>query len=393
MKSPRIFIALLWKASVRIFFVVVPFIMIQGQALALTWDIEAVDSNAWSGYGPSMAVDVNGNTYISYSNQLANTVNYAYQGNNESSWTHSVVIAGVFNVMTSLALDLNNNPHISYAGAYASLNGSNWNIEATPATGYWRSSLVIDKNNIPHISTDGIAYETRSNGSWNVKNFSNGGSLSSLALDKDNNPHISYFDMTSHPKDSLKYVAFDGTNWMQEIIDPAFHTHTSFDDALALDSQGVPHVVYYEEDAGILRYATRAASGWEIEDIGSGLLAHAVSLVMDKNDHPVIAYIGAGTPSGAIGDDLFYLTNDGTGWSKELVTDSAGTSMMWPISLALDSEGDPNIAFSGGHNNSLMIARGSGAATAIPEPSTVLLLSLGSGLIALKRYRRKKTSQ
>jgi len=58
-----------------------------------------------------------------------------------------------------------------------------------------------------------------------------------------------------------------------------------------LDSKGDPHIAYFDGGLGVLKYASKTESGWEIETIDdSGNSGMFPSLDLTKDDVPYIAY-------------------------------------------------------------------------------------------------------
>ncbi len=140
--------------------------------------------------------------------------------------------------------------------------------------------------------------------------------------------------------------------------------------SIALDSQDLPHVSHagfgYNGDytSNYLLYST-LGSGSEIADMKSGgkfsLNGYAyTSLALDSHDHPHISYLEG------VYDDvshisywyLKYATKDSTGWHVEYV--DASTTIRGPTSIAVDSQGDPFIAFYDAGQGTINVAKKSG---------------------------------
>ena len=102
---------------------------------------------------------------------------------------------------------------------------------------------------------------------------------------------------------------------------------------LALGPAGQVHVVCISN--GDLVYARKTETGWTTETIAPGQSAWALSLCVDAGDVPHVAYT-----SGSV---LTYASRLPQGWVGEPVADSVSGA-----SLALDSAGEPRIAYSVG---------------------------------------------
>ncbi len=61
--------------------------------------------------------------------------------------------------------------------------------------------------------------------------------------------------------------------------------------SIALDTNGYPHISYYNGGYGELKYAKWTGSGWNIETVDSdGYLSDYTSIALDTNDYPHISY-------------------------------------------------------------------------------------------------------
>jgi hypothetical protein len=121
----------------------------------------------------------------------------------------------------------------------------------------------------------------------NVGSYNN-----SLALDTSGAPHISYFD---DKNDSLKYARLDGTTWLSETVDsigqpPWDSGYTS----LELDRADAPHISYYDADNKDLKYAHFDGTVWIIQTVDSEEdVGQYSSLALDQVGCPCISYYDA----------------------------------------------------------------------------------------------------
>ncbi len=152
------------------------------------------------------------------------------------------------------------------------------------------------------------------------------GRYSSIALDSNGNPHITYYDGTYQ---DLKYAHHDGT-WHIETVDAAGDVGEY--SSIALDSGDNPHISYRDQTDLALNYAYYDGT-WHIETVdNSGNAGQFTSIALDSNDNPHISYIGFG---------LQYAYYDGT-WHIQIV-DSG--NIYHATSIALDSGNNPHISY------------------------------------------------
>jgi len=234
-----------------------------------------------------------------------------------------------------------------------------WSIETVDPSendiGFY-TSLALDANGYPHISYGeavgniivDLKYAQWTGSGWAIETVDYGGLTdvewegddTSLALDSNGYPHIAYFDAVNL---NLKYARWTGSEWMIETVDSG--DRTGFYMSLALDLSDNPHISYqnrywdeyYEVWYYQLRYAWWTGSSWEIDTIDSGDAGWYTSLALDANGYPHISYYDS------TNNDLKYAWWSGTNWNIDLV-DSGGV-VGWSTSLALDSSDYPHISY------------------------------------------------
>jgi hypothetical protein len=163
----------------------------------------------------------------------------------------------------------------------------------------------------------------------------------SLALDGGGSPHISYFNRTYG---DLRYARWDGGQWLIETVDS--DGKTGLCTSLALDESDNPHISYYDETNGDLKYAYHVGAGgncgpsnnWQCDTVDSkGDVGLYTSLALDESGNPHISYYDDAN------GDLKYARWDGSQWFIE-TADGAGDVGLY-TSLALDRGGNPHISY------------------------------------------------
>lgn len=206
------------------------------------------------------------------------------------------------------------------------------------------SSMALDTSGRPYIASfDSTRGDLRISGSPGVGKFDTQivdmigivGQYASLTLDSRTYPypHISYYDET---QGDLKYARWDGNKWVIETVESGGNVglYTS----LALDSNDYAHIAYYDETRGDLRYARWNGTDWiltGVDDLGTvGLYA---SLALDGMDRSHISYYDNTT------EELKYIHWNGTDWIVQVVDNSSEVGKY--SSLALDSQDLPHISY------------------------------------------------
>ena len=93
---------------------------------------------------------------------------------------------------------------------------------------------------------------------WSVSIVDSSGDLgggTSIAVDYSGNPHISYYDNTNG---YLKYAVKTGNTWNISTVDSS--GDVGWNTAIAVDYSGNPHISYYDNTNGYLKYIFVLAS-------------------------------------------------------------------------------------------------------------------------------------
>jgi hypothetical protein len=285
---------------------------------AAEWKIETVDQSG-SGRFTSMKVDKAGNVHVAYIPEAeGRPLKYAFWDHTLDRWfTMKIASSASF---CSLVLDSKQRPHISYAddgtGKGAKLRYIYWEGAK------WKSQPVSP------IGDSIVAYYT------------------SIALDANDNPSFSYYDYGGPGETGftlrLRSVFWNGQFWEVHMVDrqPGSGKFNS----IAIDSLGRPHIAYANvkaESAG-LRYATWDGETWKteiLEGAGAVVPVYAVSMLLDKDNNPHIAY------TDVVQRTIKYATRQNGRWELEVVDRINRESYPDRNGIALDSQGDPYISY------------------------------------------------
>jgi len=320
------------------------------------WHIETLKPSEGA---VSLVLDTSGYPCIAYSDSSAG-ICYAYWDG--SRWYIELVdTSQYFAGGVSLEHDASGNPHISYGVTnafylpvhimYAYWNASSWSyseVEILEVAGTTRTSLALDSSGYPHISfriprylDETLKYAHWDGLKWNVDSIDSGAE-NSLALDDGGYPHISYQTGQIGYWD-LRYAYYDGVTWHTESVDTLDLCGTR--NSLTLDSNGYPHIAYssrpWEEDQR-LKYVFWDGSDWQIEIVDTLSFIHSISLALDANENPNIAYTFDHNGMRGL---QYALRNEGI-WTVENV--QSNSSSVGGTSLALDPQGNPRIAYTMG---------------------------------------------
>jgi hypothetical protein len=182
-----------------------------------------------------------------------------------------------------------------------------WNVSlATSSTG--RVALTYHDNN-----TRQLVFAELVGGEWQfdvVDEDGDAGRFSSLAFDSDGAPHISYYQADTG---TVRYATSDGSGWVVEDVGTLSDVEISFTGArritaIDIDSTGTPHIVF--GDQRVVRYGSLTGSGWEVSDIlnaGDRSFGQLVTFVLDAGDTPHVATY-EGTAADSESAEIVYLT-------------------------------------------------------------------------------------
>jgi hypothetical protein len=175
---------------------------------------------------------------------------------------------------------------------------------------------------------------------------------SSLVLDFSGSPHISYFDNATG---GLKYARWTGSNWATEVVEPSAGVAWIYS-SIAVDSAGNPCIGYGDGWRGPLKYAKDAndssgVTSWTFQTVnGTRMVGLGPSLALDSAGKPHISYqereddtfYKDGSPSGV---NLKYVSWNGTAWTIQVADTDQDHDIGGWSSVKLNSEGNPHISY------------------------------------------------
>jgi hypothetical protein len=172
---------------------------------------------------------------------------------------------------------------------------------------------------------------------WTIETVDSVGSIgefSSIALDSQGHPHISYYD---HNRANLLYAFFDGNVWFYDTVDTAGDVGRYCDIAIAAD--GYPHISYLDNTNERLMYGFYNGSTWTIEvaDSSPGV-GQYTSIAFDTSGTvPYISYYDFNN------EDLKMANKPGGTWTQTRI-DSSVTAGLY-TSIAIGSDNFPRISY------------------------------------------------
>ena len=344
---------------------------------SLCFAVQAQSTSAWTiqniGRGPngtvaSIVLDSHGFPRIAYTSaydqyedgSMTLLCDLQYASWNGSAWNIQDIGFQGHSAGSHVVLDSSDNPHFCYSYGtfdgkesleYAKVTGVNWRsqrIDSACSDGY----IALDSNDNPHVSyskNKSLNYASLLSSNWDIQTIDTGALFtyyhSSIAMDSNNFPRILYGDAVETnggayiSSGNVKYISWNGSKWSIQTI---LTNVTAFSN-IALDSHDYPSFAYVDNSS--LKYAYWDGSGWKFEDVFSHVTDECF-LCLDKNNSPYISSYDRD-------EGLIYAKETGTHWNVQTVINSTA-NMAGPI--ALDTKGNPHIAYSSFDHGSIYYA-------------------------------------
>jgi len=264
---------------------------------------------------------------------------------------------------TSLALDASGRPYVGHAEGdtlvLSSLAGAAWQsqqVDVSRNAGKL-TSLAMDSSSRPVIAYWPGKIAAWTGGSWAFDDFRPSGEPTglALALSSDGQPRVAYswhWSMDIFEENGLDFVERSAAGWQRTALYGGGVWVAIGAPALALDAADAPQIasgIYnevsppggppYSPPYSIVHFG-RTPSGWArapVDEPGYSDDPPRVSLALNQEGHPIVAYTA---PSG---NTLKVASNSASGWQIEIVDPAGGGDM----SLALDAAGRPRMSYVG----------------------------------------------
>ena len=339
-----------------------------GAGKAFTWNIEEVDE----GVKPALALNSTGTPYIAYMlEDLRGFVKVAVQ--DSSAWDIATLSVGYFYGPGDIAIGPDDTVHVSYHNhqdtrfepekgdaAYAVFRDGEWEVTDVFNDGHdgWDNRIVVDREGRPHMSAidpedfggKGVEYYfLDSDGEWQVETIGTGPLTykyaTSIAIDPKGAPHITFYNQS---KSNLRLATRLERRWTFETVDAG--SEAGLFSYLVIDDKGRFHISYLQKtsnSSGIVKYATKEGqdSDWSISEAGTlddlafGFIGarNSTSLALDSQGNPWIAYTDQSRVNLAIWD--------GSSWQTQTVATAGDRPLGQLVSLKIDTQDRPHIAY------------------------------------------------
>ena len=266
------------------------------------WDCSAIATGSNVGQYSSIAIWKSPNLIgywkmgITYHDATNNSIKYTV-------YTKDFGFAGAWSTETIRSTSAATNG----VGTYTSLK---YTSGGSPRVSYysWISTLGYLTYAYP-VSSGGNCGEGTKLGKWHCETVDVGtgvGKYASMDLDKDDQVYLAYYDTGNS---SLKYAYYggigtcgEGNAWICSTVDSAGTVGLFTSIKAPQSATGHPRIAYYNQTTGNLKYATPASGGncgggaWDcmnVDSVGAGLSQTGISMALDKNGYPIIAYMDA----------------------------------------------------------------------------------------------------
>lgn len=249
-----------------------------------------------------------------------------------------------------------------YALIYATRAGGEWTLEEVPSVGANPDEprMLLDSGGSPRFAcqddaADAVLYGAWSGGAWTVEEVdAEYGGYLEFALDSQDVPHVVYYRALT-----LYHAWKSEGNWQREVVDPNGDLFGCT--AIAFDSQDRLQIAY-SRPSGVMMYGQREAGGWVVAPIAevNGAPSADLHLALDASDSPHISYVDRGNRR-----PYLLRRPSGQGWLLAVVQDVPTSEN--DTSIAVGSDGAVYVGFAAGSPQEFRIGT-EAAITAVGTP-------------------------
>ncbi len=326
------------------------------------WPGEIADSNDCVSGKINLALDPNGRPHVTYYNTCLNEIKYSWRDGTgwhitgftfdpDSIGQTSDIVVGPDGIARIIVQN-------STLGDlwYAYRSSGAWKyelIDSNNDTGYY-CSMTLDALGRVHVAYydwahGGLMYKFRDSAGWHTAGEAviiDGGygtytSIVTDPTDVNHYPHIFYSGSETIPSYLYHSWQIGPGSWSTETInrDGEFASTNS----AAIDQWGQPHVTYFDNSSGDMKYSHLDDAGWHTTRFWdeNDQYGNTNSIAIDKNGNPHI------TLWNSTQNELWMVTNDGSGWIQERIYDGTAHAipeMGWN-DLKLDLNDQPTVAY------------------------------------------------
>jgi hypothetical protein len=349
-------------------------------AWSFTWNRTTVDSAVQSGFYARVRMDSVGNPHIGYLSRHTASLGIKHARLTSGHWSiETVDSTAIVGCGLSMAMGHDDMPRFSYyhyfdngdphAIFYTSYRNGAW----TPQAVDWQASsdssynsLALDSADSPRLVyplNTALQYATYNGSAWVLSSIPTPSAPAqpSIALDAGGKPFVSW------GAQGLNCARLDGGTWSVDKID----THGTWYTSIAVGSNGRPQIAYRDETIHAIKYAFFDGTSWHVETVAaSSEVSSYTWLALDSFGNPSIAYKGDS-------NSLIYARRVGGVWTL----DTVATNCSGYLSLAM-SGSTAHIAY---YSKSAALEY---ASAQVPEPSSAAVLAAGAALFCPLARRR-----
>jgi hypothetical protein len=256
--------------------------------------------------------------------------------------------------------------------SYVHLAGSG--ADQTTLTNEWQDLVSFD--NVINARVSGFTLRDAGRAElWPRANVGSVGLNTHIAMVLDNQDRPHYCHVYGG---SLYYTTWNGSAWVTETLTPGGGPNGC---EITLDASGYPHISYilaYESAPFVeqmaLHYTYKDGTGWHDQSLytaGAGFIPsnYSTAIYLNGSGYPVIFYTRSDF-------SLYYQTWNGSSWSDQPVGGENGYS----LSLAVDSTGNPHLAYNNNARSAIRYAHWTGSAWQVESIASGFLCFTGLAL-------------